>query len=440
MAGNGGHSVIKTVLLLASRSAWSRRGSLLLLLLSVITSTCLLLGIDLARQSAKSSFSNAVAGTDLIVGAQTSPVSLLLYSVFRIGDATRNMPYTEVERLQNDPKVKSALPVALGDSYRGFAVLGTQAAYFDKFQYGARQNLHFAKGRAFEDYVVGKPAPVLFEAVLGAEVAQRLKHGIGDQIALSHGSHIQQAGPSHGDKPFTVVGILKPTGTPVDQSVHVSLAGLEAIHVDWVSGVPVAGAEIPAEYVTRFDLQPKSVTAVLVALNNRVAVFRMQRELESRPDVALSAILPGVALSSLWQTLGVVERVLLFVAGLVAMVSALGLTSVMLVTLGQRRRELAVLRSIGAGPKLVFGLLCLESAMVMWTGVGLGVALLGVASELLAPWVQAQFGFQLSSLFELQAGLLAVVFFALFGSVLGVGPAWLAYRNQLQDGLNPKMN
>lgn len=432
--------MIQTLLLLASKSAWSRRGSLLLLLLSVITSTGLLLGIDLARQSAKASFSNAVAGTDLIVGAQTSPVSLLLYSVFRIGQATRNMPYSEFERLQADARVRSALPIALGDSYRGYAVVGTQAAYFEEFMYGARQNLELAEGRAFQDYVVGMPATVLFEAVLGAEVAKRLKHAVGDQIALSHGMQIQQNEPSHADKPFTVVGVLKPTGTPVDQSVHISLAGMEAIHVDWVAGVPVPGADIPAELVTKFNLQPKSLTAVLIGLNNRAGVFRVQRELENRPDAALSAILPGVALSSLWQTVGVVERVLLFVAALVALVSALGLTSVMLVTLGQRRRELAVLRSTGAGPRTVFGLLCLESALIMWVGVALGILVLGIASAALGPWVQAQFGLQLVPIHELGSGLMAVLVFAVFGSALGLVPAFQAYRNQLQDGLNPKLN
>jgi putative ABC transport system permease protein len=432
--------MIQTLLLLASKSAWSRRGSLLLLLLSVITSTGLLLGIDLARQSAKASFSNAVAGTDLIVGAQTSPVSLLLYSVFRIGQATRNMPYSEFERLQTDARVKSALPIALGDSYRGYAVVGTQTKYFEEFMYGARQNLELAEGRAFQDYAVGMSATVLFEAVLGAEVAKRLKHAVGDQIALSHGMQIQQNEPSHADKPFTVVGVLKPTGTPVDQSVHISLAGMEAIHVDWAAGVPVPGADIPAELVTKFNLQPKSLTAVLIGLNNRAGVFRVQRELENRPDAALSAILPGVALSSLWQTVGVVERVLLFVAALVALVSALGLTSVMLVTLGQRRRELAVLRSTGAGPRTVFGLLCLESALIMWVGVALGILVLGIASAALGPWVQAQFGLQLVPIHELGSGLTAVLVFAVFGSALGLVPAFQAYRNQLQDGLNPKLN
>lgn len=432
--------MMNTLILLTSRSAWSRRHSLLLLLLSVVTSTCLLLGIDMARQSAKASFSNAVAGTDLIVGARSSPVSLLLYSVFRLGQPSHNLPYEEFLNIQKDPRVKSALPIALGDSYRGFAVVGTQAAYFQQFRYGARQALQFAHGRSFHDYSVGQPATVLFEAVLGAEVARRLGHRTGDRIALNHGMQIQQAGPSHADKPFTVVGVLQPTGTPVDQSVHVSLAGLEAIHVDWAAGVPVPGTDIPAELVTRFSLEPKSVTAVLVALNNRAAVFRLQRELENRPSIALSAILPGVALSSLWQTVGLVEQVLLFVAALVALVSALGLTSVMLVTLGQRRRELALLRSTGASSRMLFGLLCLESTLIMCLGVALGILLMMASSVALAPWVQAQFGLQLVGIDKLGSGLLASGLFAGLGSLLGVIPAIQAYRNQLQDGLSPKVN
>ncbi|HEX4856515.1 MAG TPA: ABC transporter permease [Limnobacter sp.] len=431
---------MRTLLMLASRSAWSRRHSLLLLLLSVITSTCLLLGIDLARQSAKASFSNAVSGTDLIVGARTSPVSLLLYSVFRLGQASHNVPYDEYLNIRQHPKVKSALPIALGDSYRGFAVVGTQAEYFDRFLYGARQNLQFEQGLAFRDYTVGQPYEVLFEAVLGAEVARRLNHRVGDQIALNHGMQIQQSGPSHADKPFRVVGILQPTGTPVDQSVHVSLSGLEAIHVDWAAGVPVPGMDIPAELVTRFNLQPKSVTAVLVSLENRAGVFRLQRELENRPEVALSAILPGVALSSLWQTVGLVENVMLFVAALVAVVSALGLTSVMLVTLGHRRRELAVLRSTGASNRLLFALVCLESALVMVIGVALGVALVLAGSAALGPWVQAQFGLQWVGLDKLGAGLAAVGLFAAFGSLLGAVPALQAYRHQLQDGLSPRVS
>ncbi|WP_370262347.1 ABC transporter permease [Limnobacter sp.] len=424
------------LLKLAALSAWSRRASLLLLTLSVMASSVLLLGIDLARQSARDTFSNAVSGTDLVVGAQNSPVALLLYSVFRIGEPARNMPFEAFKQIQADPRVKSALPIALGDSYRGYPVVGTTSAYFFDFQYGARQHLALAQGRAFDDYTVGDPVDRIFEAVLGADVAARMNHKVGDAIALHHGMSLQTGEPSHGDKPFTVVGVLQPTGTPVDQSVHISLAGMEAIHLDWQAGVPMAGANIPAELVAKFNLTPKSITATLVSLHNRAGVFRVQRELENQPGVALSAILPGVALSTLWQTVGLVEQVLLLVAALVGLVSVLGLTSVMLVTLGQRRRELAVLRSTGAGPVTIFSLVLLESALVMWLGAALGVLAAAASAWALGPWVLSNFGVQLSAVWGLQQGLLAVLAFAAFGSMLGAWPAWRAYRLQLQDGLS----
>ncbi|HEX4880458.1 MAG TPA: ABC transporter permease, partial [Limnobacter sp.] len=293
--------------------------------------------------------------------------------------------------------------------------------------------------RGFADYSVGQPVEVIFEAVLGSEVARKLNHELGDSIALSHGMQLQAGDPSHADKPFTVVGILQPTGTPVDQSVHISLQGMEAIHLDWQAGMPLRGVDIPAEMVGKFDLTPKSVTAALVSLHNRAGVFRVQRELESLPDVALSAILPGVALSTLWQTVGLVENVLLLVAALVGLVSVLGLISVMLVTLGQRRRELAVLRSTGAGPGSVFSLVILESVLVMSIGAALGVVLTAVAAALLTPWALSQFGIQLAQIWGLQQGLLAVLAYAVFGSMLGAIPAWRAYRQQLQDGLSPRV-
>ncbi|HEX4917575.1 MAG TPA: ABC transporter permease [Limnobacter sp.] len=430
--------MMRTVLKLAALSAWSRRGSLLLLTLSVVASCSLLLGIDLARQSARNTFSNAVSGTDLVVGAQNSPVALLLYSVFRIGEPTRNMPYTVLAQLQADPRVKSALPIALGDSYRGYAVVGTQSNYFSQFQYGVQQPLVFQEGRAFHDYAVGDPVERIFEAVLGADVARKLNHRVGDPIALSHGMQLQAGAPSHGDKPFKVIGVLRPTGTPVDQSVHISLQGMEAIHLDWQAGMPVRGAEIPAELVGKFNLTPKSVTATLVSLHNRAGVFRIQRELESMPGVALSAILPGVALSTLWQTVGMVENILLLVAALVGLVSVLGLISVMLVTLGERRKELAVLRSTGAGPWSIFSLVMLESILVMCLGACLGILLTAGGSSVLAPWVLGQFGVQLAGVFALNQGLLAVLAYTVFGSALGAIPAWRAYRQQLQDGLSPR--
>ncbi|MDH4394300.1 MAG: ABC transporter permease [Limnobacter sp.] len=427
---------LRHLLKLVFYSALSRSTSLSLLLVCVATSASLLLSLDLIRQSAKQSFAQSVSGTDLIVGGPGSPMGLMLYSVFRLGEPARELPYSAVEFIQKDKRVAWALPMSLGDSYRGFPVLGTEASYFQHFKYGARQPLTFAQGKPFENYAVGEPVEKLYGAVLGSEVAKRLKHALGDELELSHG--LSLIGTSHKDKPFKVVGILDATGTPVDRTVHIGLPALEAIHLDWQAGAPLPGMKIPAELVGKFDLSPKSVTAVLVGLNNRAAVFSVKRAVEGIPDTPVTAVLPGVALSQLWDMLGNVEQLLWLISALVGLVSILGLVGVMLMSLSQRRGELAVLRSVGAGRWTITGALVLESGLVMLGGVLLAYALTGLGLLLLGPWVQSEFGLSLLPLHALGQGHIAVAVYGLMGTLLGLIPAWGAYRQQVQSGLTPR--
>jgi len=325
---------------IAWHSAWHRRFSLALVALSVALSTWLLLSVERIRHDVRLSFSQSVSGTDLIVGPRTGSVQLLLYAVFRIGQATNNIQWSSVQSLANDRAVAWVVPLSLGDSHRGFPVVATTTAYFDHFRYGDRKPLSFASGHRFER---------VFDAVLGAEVAQRLGYKLGDQIVLRHG-----AGPmalnDHADKPFTVVGVLARTGTPVDRSVHIGLDGMEAIHLDWVAGVPMPGYSVSAEQVAQHDLTPHQVTAALVGLRSRTAVFSMQRHIAEFESEPLMAVLPGVALDELWDAVGGAERALLLMSALVGLVSLAGLVAVVVTALEQRRRELAVLRSVGAGP------------------------------------------------------------------------------------------
>lgn len=427
---------LRHLLKLVFYSAMSRRSSLSLLLVCVATSASLLLSLDLIRQSARQSFAQSVSGTDLIVGGPGSPMGLMLYSVFRLGEPARELPYSAVEFIQKDKRVAWALPMSLGDSYRGYPVLGTDASYFQHFKYGNKQKLTFAEGQPFENYAVGEPVDKVYAAVLGSEVARRLKHVLGDELELSHG--LTASGMNHKDKPFRVVGILNATGTPVDRTVHIGLPGLEAIHLDWQGGAPLPGMKIPADLVTKFDLNPKSVTAVLVGLNNRAAVFSVKRAVEGIPDLPVTAVLPGVALSQLWDMLGNVEQLLWLVSALVGLVSVLGLVGVMLMSLNQRRGELAILRSVGAGRWTITGALVLESGLVMLGGVLLAYALTGLAFLIAGPWVQSEFGLSLLPLYALGQGHIAVAVYGVLGTLLGLIPAWGAYRQQVQSGLTPQ--
>lgn len=414
---------------IAWRSAWNRRFTLVLTVLSIALSTLLLLGVERIRTQLRESFSSAVSGTDLIVGARTGSTQLLLYSVFRIGSATNNIAWQSVQALSAHEGVDWVVPLSLGDSHRGFAVLATTPDYFKHFHYGDHQALELREGRPFD---------ALFDAVLGADVAERLGYRVGQRITLAHGTG-ELTVAEHADKPFTVVGILARTGTPVDRTVHIGLQAMEAIHLDWRGGAPMPGLRVPVAKLGEMDLTPKNVTAALVGLKNRAAVFGVQRWVSTYGGEPLMAVLPGVALDELWDVIGVGENALLLMSALVALVSLAGLVAVVLAGLDQRRRELAVLRAAGAMLRHVLALLALEGALVTLAGVVLGAAATAVGIALLSPWLQAHFGLALAlSAPTANEGLL-VAALLLAGWAASLLPALRAYRLSLADGLSPRL-
>ncbi|HPA91423.1 MAG TPA: FtsX-like permease family protein [Quisquiliibacterium sp.] len=415
--------------LIAARSAWNRRTTLSLVVLSIALSVALLLGVERLRHDARDGFAHSVSGTDLIVGARTAPVQLLLNAVFRIGSASAGMRWQSFADLSAMPQVAWAVPLSLGDSHRGFPVLGTTPDYFDRVRHGRGTPLRFVAGQRFAH---------LFDAVLGAEVAERLGYRVGQTISLEHGSGAGIVA-AHDDKPFTVTGILARTGTPIDRTVHVGLEAIEAIHLDWQGGAPVPGLSIPADMVRKFDLTPKTITAAMVGLHSRAAVFRVQRSVNAYPGEALIAILPGVALDELWSVVAVAETTLLAISTMVVVVGLAGLVAVILAGLNERRRELAVLRAVGASPRQVFALLTIEGLMVTAGGLLLGLALLVAASAAAAPLVQARLGIDLAlrGLSTGELGWLAVVAGASLLACLI--PGYRAYRLSLADGLTPRL-
>ncbi|NLC23667.1 FtsX-like permease family protein [Oxalobacter vibrioformis] len=413
------------LLRLAAKSAWNRRFTLFLIVFSICLSTTLLLGIERMRVQVKEGFMDSVSGVDLIVGARGSNVQLVLYTVFRMGGATNNMGYDSAQRLAENPMVAWTIPVSLGDSHRHFPVLATNQNYFEHFRYGNAKALQFESG---------KPFTGVFDVVIGADVARALGYKVGSQIVLSHGS----GGISmtdHTDKPFVVTGILEKTGTPVDRTLHIGLDGMEAIHLGWEGGTPVKGLNILPEHVKKFDLTPKSVTAVMVGLNKRAQVFALQREIMNDKQEALMGVLPGVALDELWTMLNVGEKALLAVSFLVALAGLAGLASSILAGLGERRRELAVLRSVGAKPHEIVLLLLSEGVLLLLSGMLAGVVCLNLALAATSSVIEKKWGL---SLFP---GFPGAGEWCLLGGIFVVGlmaaliPAIRAYRMSLSDGL-----
>ncbi|HFD4005573.1 TPA: ABC transporter permease [Vibrio parahaemolyticus] len=415
---------MSAVIKLAWKSLMNRKATAVLTIMTVAISVILLLGVERIRTQAKDSFANTISGTDLIVGGRSGQVNLLLYSVFRIGNATNNIDWKSYQEFSQHRAVDWAIPISLGDSHKGFRVMGTNHSYFEHYKYGSKQPLTFSKGKEFNG---------LFETVLGSDVAKQLGYQIGSEIIIAHG--ISDVGFSRHDKlPFKVVGILAPTGTPVDKTVHVSLEAIEAIHVGWESGARL-GPTPDAKVLQERDFQPKQITAMLVGLKSRIQTFALQRQINNYPKEPLSAIMPGVALHELWGMMSVAEQALMAVSGFVVIASLLGMLSSLLTSLQERRREMAILRAMGARPRHVFSLLISEASLLTAAGIVTGVLGLYAILALLQPLIQQHYGINLtlSTLSAYEWMLLSFVQCA--GIVIGFIPAFRAYRQSLSDGM-----
>ena len=417
------------IIRLALSSVLNRRVTAGLTLLAIALSVAMLLGVEKVRRDARGAFSNTISGTDLIVGARSGAIQLLLYSVFRIGNATSNISWESYREIADLPRVRWTVPISLGDSHRGFRVMGTTRGYFEHYRYARTESLAFAAGGAFED---------LFDAVLGAEVAERLGYALGDQLVVSHGTG-EVSFVDHDDKPFRVAGILAPTGTPVDRTVHISVEGFTAMHIDWRAGVPVPGATVSADEARAMDLVPTTITAFLVGLDSRIAIFGMQRRINEYRKEPLLAIIPGVALQELWDLMSIAENVLRVVSAMVVATGLLGMLTVILSSLEARRREMAVLRSVGARPAHVFALFMSEAGVLALLGTAAGVALLYVALLIGQPIVAREFGLHLPIAMPAPADWWIVAAVVLAGFAAGGVPALRAYRLSLADGLSMRI-
>ena len=414
---------------LALLSLANRRGTAALAVLAIAFSVALFLGVEKVRTGARASFADTIAGTDLIVGARSGGVPLLLYSVFRIGNATRNMSWESYRDIAAHRDVAWIVPLSLGDSHRGFRVLGTARDYFEHYRFRAGRGLAFTEGKAFDD---------LFDAVLGADAAAQLGYAVGDPLVVAHGLGAVSFA-EHDDKPFRVSGILAKTGTPVDRTVHVSLEAIEAIHIDWQSGARAPGTGVAADDVRAMDLTPRAVTAAMVGVKSRIATFRVQRWINEYRGEALMAILPGVALQELWDLVGIAETALTAVSAMVVVTALLGMATMILSGLNERRREMAILRSVGARPRTIVGMLMAEAGLLSVAGVASGLALLYTALAAARAAIDERYGLYLP--IEAPGAREWVILGAIVGAGLAASavPAWRAYRMSLADGMTVRV-
>ena len=411
------------ILRLAFASLIARALTVGMTILAIALSVALFLGVEKIRTGAKASFADTISGTDLIVGARSGSVQLLLYSVFRIGNATNNLTWESYQDIANRREVEWIVPISLGDSHRQFRVMGTTPEFFERYKYRSGQSLAVRDGVIMDD---------LYDTVIGADVAATLGYDVGDPIVVAHGL---ASFSEHKDQPFRVSGILEKTGTPVDRTVIVGLRAIEAIHVDWQGGGQIQGQSTPADAVRQMELEPKAVTAALVGVKGRLQVFGLQRSINEYPEEPLLAILPGVALQELWQIVGIAETALIGVSAMVVITAMIGMMATIFSSLNERRREMAIFRAMGARPRVVLGLLVLEAVLMASLGAIFGLALLYVGLFIGQPLIDSAFGLWLPieppTLREAWVMLCVIT----AGAIVSMVPALRAYRMSLADGM-----
>lgn len=411
---------------LAIASLLARTLTVGMTVLAIALSVALFLGVEKMRNGAKSSFADTISGTDLIVGARSGSVQLLLYSVFRIGSATNNLSWESYQDIAARPDVEWIVPISLGDSHRQFRVMGTTTAFFEHYKYRQGRSVKVAEGAFMDD---------VFDAVIGADVAATLVYSVDDPIVVAHGL---ASFTEHKDQPFRVSGILEKTGTPVDRTVIVSLEAIEAIHVDWQSGAQVPGKATPLDVIREMDLTPQAVTAALVGVESPLQTFALQRAINDYSEEPLLAILPGVALQELWGIVGIAETALLAVSAMVVVTALIGMMATIFSSLNERRREMAIYRAMGARPVTILGMLVLEAVVMAAIGALLGLAFLYIGLAIAQPIVDSTFGLwlpiEMPSMQEVWV-ILAVVG---AGAIVSLVPALRAYRMSVADGMMVK--
>jgi putative ABC transport system permease protein len=431
----------------------------------------------------RESFAGTIRGTDLIVGARGGTLQVLLSSVFGIGSPAGSVKMSTFARWKSHPAVKWAVPYSLGDSHRGFRVVGTTPEFYERYRFRQDARLTFAAGRA---------GSAESDVVIGSEVAERLRYGVGSKVVVTHGL-VDIGTSNHDAHPFVVVGVLARTFTPIDRSVYLTLDGIEAMHEAETSGVGAAappsmpGAEAPPAMpgaspppampgaspppampgaspppvmpgasppaaMPGASPPPASgsfmpvpagdgervITSFVVGTKNRFEALMLQREMNTDLREPLTAVIPGVALGELWQNIGTAEVGLRVVAGFAVAIGLVGMLVSLYSSLDARRREMAILRSVGAGPGTIVSLLVLESGLLALIGCAVGVGLVYGGLALAQGPIESRFGLHLAihALGEREWTYLAVVMAA--GIAIGFVPAWKAYRTSLVDGLSPR--
>ena len=450
------------MLTLLRGSLANRAFSLALIVVTLACAVALYVGVQNVQRLTRASFENSISGVDLVVAARGSDVQILLNTVFGLGASGNLVSDETVAAVADMPEVAWVVPLALGDSHRGFRVLGTSPEFFDHVIPAPSSGALFVAGGAFEQ---------VLEAVVGADVAEALAYMPGDKIVLQHG--LGDYGAAHDDLPFRVHGVLARTGTPFDRTVLVSVEAIEAIHRGWRNGqqlVELSPEQVKKPKEAHEDEHHRedehhgedhheeehhhedehhgedhhdhahaggldALDGFFVGLTDRRNVVRVQRNIADYEPEPLTAVIPGVTLAQIWQIIGVADRGFRAVSLLVIALVLLAMTAMTVLSTDSRRREMAIVRALGASPSTLVGLILAEALFLAICASVLGLGLAVGVSALAQQWLTQTIGLVATAMLPGWQEMVIVAYIIPAALVAGLVPALRLYRRTVQDGI-----
>ncbi len=392
----------------------------LLTISGISTGVALVCAVLALRHESERALSRDAGLYDLVAGGKGSPLQLVLSSVYHLDSPTGNIPYKEYERIRSDPRVEWAAPVGLGDNYLGYRIIGTEKHFFDLPDREGNLFFELAEGDVFQDR---------FDVVLGSQVAQASGLEIGDSFFGTHGL-IEVAGAEvHRDFPYRVSGILAPSGTAQDRAIFGTLKSVWEIHeTEDLLHSAIQGSAIMADHKTR------ETTAILVRLETPGLRLWMADEIREGTD-GIAAIPINEIMRFQQGILGPVQQILLAIAGVVVAVSCL----TVLITLHQaaerRRRDIAILRSLGAYRREVATLVFAEGLLLTGGGILLGLLIGHGGMAIAVDYFREATGLILNPWRIPSNELYALLIMALSGALASTFPAISSYRRTPIDDL-----
>jgi putative ABC transport system permease protein len=397
-----------TIALIVKRSLRQHALSTTITALSIALAGGLLMSVWVVKDESQRTFTQVNTGFDAVLGARGSKLQLVLNSIFHLEASPGNVAAADYQWIKHHPAVRMAIPIAVGDNLRGFRIVGTIPELFTDVEYAPGRHFRLADGRLFD--------PDAKEAVVGSFAAQRLHLSVGDTFHPFHGL-IYDPNNQHPET-YHVVGVLEPSNTPTDKVVWIPIHGLQTM----TGHDPRAATD---------------VSAVLIQLKSPSAGLMLDIMYNRQGNRLTFAYPIGAVIAELFQKIGWFDKVLALIAYLVALVSAAGVLVAIYNSMASRRRDIAILRALGAGRMFIFSAIVLEAAVIGIIGMALAFAAYAAIVSAVAVIIRAQTGVLLETFVYDPVMAWAPLGMVVLCALSGLLPAWKAYRTDVAENLAP---